>query len=73
VIYHGRTAYEDDAVGAQERLLLRLWLAMPNSRTLPDGFDRFWGATASGVVRGGVPQPDQRRSPIGAIGAPIAI
>jgi len=71
VIYHGRTAYEDDAASHQERLLLRLWLAMPNSRALPDGFESFWGATAAGVLRGGVPQRDQRRSPRVAIGATI--
>ncbi|MBI3515314.1 MAG: TauD/TfdA family dioxygenase [Proteobacteria bacterium] len=72
VIYHGRTAYEDDAASHQERLLLRLWLALPNSRALPDGFDTFWGATAPGVLRGGVPQRDQRRAPEVAVGAPIA-
>ena len=37
VVFHGRTAYEDDADAGQERLLLRLWLAMPNSRRLPAG------------------------------------
>lgn len=72
VIYHGRTAYEDDSATRQERLLLRLWLAMPNSRALPEGFDKFWGAVAPGVVRGGVSQPDQSRSPIAAIGAKVA-
>ena len=57
VIYHGRTAYEDDAVTLQERLLFRLWLAMPNSRRLPGGFETLWGSTAPGVLRGGVAQP----------------
>jgi len=72
VIYHGRTAYADDAASHRQRRLLRLWLAMPNSRALPEGFDSFWGATASGVVRGGVPQRDQRRSPVAALGARVA-
>ncbi len=45
VIFHGRTAYEDDAVNHQERLLFRLWLSMPNSRRLPRGFEAFWGST----------------------------
>jgi hypothetical protein len=72
VIYHGRTAYEDDAASGQERLLLRLWLAMPNGRALPEGFARYWGAEAPGVVRGGVVQKDQRRSPLADIGARVA-
>jgi hypothetical protein len=67
VIYHGRTAYEDDATAGQSRLLLRLWLAMPNSRPLPAGFETQWGEVAPGVVRGGTLQPDGRRAP--AIGA----
>lgn len=58
VIFHGRTAYEDDGATHQERLLFRLWLSMPNSRRLPAGFEAFWGSTAPGAVRGGVPQPN---------------
>lgn len=62
VVYHGRTAYQDDAERGQSRLLLRLWLAVPNSRPLPEGFDVLWGAIAPGAVRGGVVQADGRRS-----------
>lgn len=61
VVYHGRTAYEDDVVAGQSRLLLRLWLSVPNSRKLPDGFDVLWGTTAPGALRGGVVQADGRR------------
>jgi hypothetical protein len=57
VIFHGRTAYEDDADTQQERLLLRLWLAVPNSRRLPADHAILWGSTQPGVVRGGVVQP----------------
>src|SRR4029077_6836238 len=57
VIFHGRTAYEDDSASGQERLLLRLWLSMPNSRRLPRGFETLWGTTEPGVLRGGVVQP----------------
>lgn len=57
LIYHGRTAYADDAPSGRDRLLLRLWLAMPNSRRLPEGFETLWGSTAPGAVRGGVVQP----------------
>ena len=58
LIYHGRTAYADDAPSGRDRLLLRLWLSTPNSRRLPDGFETLWGSTAAGAVRGGVVQPD---------------
>ncbi|MCC7274445.1 MAG: TauD/TfdA family dioxygenase [Alphaproteobacteria bacterium] len=54
VIYHGRTAYEDDPVAGKARRLMRLWLSVPNSRPLPAGFENFWGSTAPGALRGGV-------------------
>jgi hypothetical protein len=57
VIFHGRTAYEDDAGAQRDRLLLRLWLAVPNSRRLPAGQEILWGSTQPGAVRGGVVQP----------------
>jgi hypothetical protein len=56
VIYHARTAFEDDAVSGADRLLLRLWMAMPNSRALPEDHAVLWGATASGALRGGIGQ-----------------
>jgi hypothetical protein len=63
VVYHGRTAYADDAAAGRARLLIRLWLATPNSRALPDGFETFWGSIEPGALRGGVPQRDGRRTP----------
>lgn len=68
VVYHGRTAYEDDAAQHQDRLLFRLWLSTPNSRALPEGFgfDSFWGGIKSGELRGGVPQRDGRRAALNA-------
>jgi hypothetical protein len=57
VIYHSRTAYEDDDGPDRDRLLLRLWLAPPNSRALPPGFEVLWGTTAPGAPRGGIAQP----------------
>ena len=57
VIFHGRTAYEDDSATQQDRLLFRLWLAMPNSRRLPQGFETLWGSIEPGALRGGVQQP----------------
>jgi hypothetical protein len=63
VIYHGRTAYADDVAAGRARLLIRLWLATPNSRALPEGFDRLWGSIEPGSLRGGVPQRDNSRTP----------
>jgi TfdA family taurine catabolism dioxygenase TauD len=66
VIFHGRTAYEDDSGSRQERLLFRLWLSMPNSRRLPRGFENLWGSAEPGALRGGVPQPSGTRIPLKA-------
>ncbi len=57
VIYHGRTAYEDDDGSDGDRLLYRLWLSMPNSRALPPGFEVLWGSIEAGALRGGIEQP----------------
>src|SRR6266571_746121 len=59
VIYHSRTAYEDDDGPDRDRLLLRLWLAPSNSRALPLGFEVLWGTTARGAPRGGIAQPSR--------------
>jgi Taurine catabolism dioxygenase TauD, TfdA family len=56
VTYHGRTPFEDDKASGQDRLLLRLWLAMPNSRALPHGQEVLWGVIDGGALRGGIRQ-----------------
>jgi hypothetical protein len=56
VIYHARTAFEDDAATGQVRLLYRLWLSMPNSRALPAGHEVLWGSIERGALRGGIGQ-----------------
>jgi len=56
VVYHARTAFEDDAPSGHDRLLLRLWLAMPNSRALPEGHEVLWRSIAAGALRGGIGQ-----------------
>jgi Taurine catabolism dioxygenase TauD, TfdA family len=61
VIYHGRAAYEDDPGPGRDRLLMRLWLAPPNSRPLPEGFEVLWGSIKGGAVRGGIVQSARPR------------
>mgnify|MGYP001821450554 CR=1 FL=1 len=56
VTYHGRTPFEDDKGAGRERLLMRLWLAMPNSRPLPHDHEVLWRNVAAGAVRGGIGQ-----------------
>jgi hypothetical protein len=56
VIYHARTAFQDDPEHAADRLLLRLWLAMPNSRPLPAGHEILWRSIEPGAPRGGIGQ-----------------
>jgi hypothetical protein len=56
VIYHGRTPFTDDATTGNNRLLLRLWLGMPNSRALPEDHAPLWGNVAAGVPHGGIGQ-----------------
>jgi hypothetical protein len=37
VTYHGRTQFTDDPSRGAQRVLLRIWLAAPFTRMLPDG------------------------------------
>lgn len=53
-IGHGRGAYENPADIEKGRYLLRLWLAVPNSRPLHESFRPLYGSVDAGVVRGGV-------------------
>ena len=55
VIYHARSAFEDNHEG-HDRLLLRLWLSMPNRRALPAGHDVLWRAIEPDALRGGIGQ-----------------
>ena len=55
VIYHARSAFED-APAEGGRLLLRLWMAVPNSRALPEGHEVLWRNIAAGALRGGIGQ-----------------
>ena len=54
VIYHARDAFIDDSASGRVRRLFRLWLAMPNSRALPEDHAVLWGDVSAGAVRGGI-------------------
>ncbi len=56
VTYHGRTPFVDYDAAEKKRLLMRVWLAMPNSRPLPDDHAVLWRNVAPGAVRGGIGQ-----------------
>ena len=57
VIYHARTAFKDDVSTGQDRLLMRLWLSVPNSRALPEDHAVLWGDVGGGRPHGGIAQP----------------
>ena len=55
VTYHARTEYQDHPEPERKRHLLRLWLSVPNSRPLPDGWSALYKDRRPGAVRGGFP------------------
>ncbi|MBI3710396.1 MAG: TauD/TfdA family dioxygenase [Proteobacteria bacterium] len=57
--YHGRTPFEDDKASGRDRLLMRLWLPMPNNRALPAGHEVLWRNIEAGAQRGGIAQTGQ--------------
>jgi hypothetical protein len=57
VTFHRRAAFEDHEEPAERRHLLRLWLAVPNSRPLAPAFAANYGSTAAGALRGGMHPP----------------
>ncbi|WP_077000537.1 TauD/TfdA family dioxygenase [Variovorax sp. KK3] len=61
IVYHSRTDYQDHEDPAQRRTQLRLWLATPDSRHLPNGAGVFYGSTRGGTMRGGITPPSGRR------------
>jgi Taurine catabolism dioxygenase TauD, TfdA family len=54
VIYHARDSFTDNAASGQVRQMYRLWLAMPNSRALPEDHAVLWGDVRAGALRGGI-------------------
>ncbi len=54
VTFHRREAFEDHDEPALRRHLLRIWLAVPNSRPLAPEFAANFGSTEAGAIRGGM-------------------
>ncbi len=55
VCYHARTGFEDYPEDDRRRHLLRMWLAVPNSRPLSEGMSPIFRNRQPGAVRGGFP------------------
>jgi hypothetical protein len=55
-LMHDRTAFQDGPAPQPKRHLLRLWLAIPGDRPLPDVYRQRYGATTIGD-RGGIITP----------------
>lgn len=55
VTYHARTEFDDFDEDERKRHLLRMWLAMPNSRALSPLMSAIYRDQAGGAVRGGFP------------------
>jgi hypothetical protein len=54
-VMHARTAFEDHPEPERQRHLLRMWLAVPNSRPLSPLLGRIYKDRTPGAVRGGFP------------------
>ncbi|PLC49843.1 hypothetical protein CR159_11185 [Pollutimonas subterranea] len=54
VTLHSRTEFEDHEDSDLKRHLYRLWLSIPSSQPLPEGWDEYYGDVRAGSVRGGV-------------------
>ena len=66
-ILHDRTAFEDWPEPERKRHLLRLWLAAPGARPLPDYYAERWGSVTIGD-RGGIICPGTRlHAPLEAV------
>ena len=55
VLLHARTEFEDHPEYERRRHLLRMWLAMPNSRPLSPLMRAVYRDQRAGAVRGGLP------------------
>ncbi|WP_417389530.1 TauD/TfdA family dioxygenase [Gimesia sp.] len=68
VTFHRRDDFEDAEESHLKRHLLRVWLAVPNSRPLNPLFADNYGSTAAGAVRGGM-LPTREMDPSNSTGS----
>jgi hypothetical protein len=54
LIYHARTDFEDHSEPDRKRHVLRMWLATPASRPLPESWLESYGSIEPATVRGGI-------------------
>ena len=54
IVFHSRSAFEDDPATNCVRELYRLWLCVPNGRALPEDHAVLWGNVEAGLMRGGI-------------------
>jgi alpha-ketoglutarate-dependent taurine dioxygenase len=66
-VLHSREAFQDPPglPVAQRRLLLRLWLSIPNNRPLPPAYASLYGYAEAGALRGGIWPAGARPAPSG--------
>lgn len=62
VTYHARTEFEDYPEEDRKRHLLRMWLSMPNTRTLSPLMSAIYQNQQGGAVRGGFPSRTGKHS-----------
>ena len=62
VVSHGRTSFENSSGQGMSRIMVRVWLATPRNRKLPQAFEIVWGDVRSDVLRGGVELASGKRS-----------
>lgn len=55
ITYHARTEFDDHEELDRRRHLLRMWLAVPNSRQLNESMTAIYRDPTAGAVRGGFP------------------
>lgn len=53
-VLHARTEFEDNDEPERQRLLFRIWLSMPGSPALPQGWEAFYRSRDANTVRGGI-------------------
>lgn len=70
-VQHDRTAFEDRPEPARKRHLLRLWLAAPGARPLPEAYAERYGSVKVGNRGSIICTGTRRHAPLEAV-SPVA-